>query len=272
MPLETLSQAQRRLARAGFGDDLVAEDDSLRRVGTGERFDPAELRAVEIVRFEGDSNPDDEALIVAVANRDGTPLGTYTTPYGPAASAAEGVILRHLHRDVVSAEDAAAHDEHDHIAAVFADRHAAEAAIDDLREIGLGSEHLGVAIHHTDAVVFERDEEADLTHDVEADAETGALVGFLGGMLLFAVAVPGIGTLGAGGIAALGAASGFGSAMLGGYLGVAAANEEFEQHERLRETPLQPGEILVVACSHGHPDLVERSFQRHGGRLASTAG
>jgi hypothetical protein len=160
------------------------------------------------------------------------------------------------------------HTAHDHVAAVFADRVSAEAAIDDLREVGLGSEHLGVAIHHSDRVVFERDEEQDMFDDVEAGVGAGAALGFVGGMLLFAIAVPGVGTLGAGGIAALGAATGFGGAMLGGF-GVAAASEELDEHQRLRETRLQPGEVLVVACAHAHAAQVEGALQRHGGRLVS---
>ena len=88
-------------------------------------------------------------------------------------------------------------------------------------------------------------------------------------MLLFGIAVPGVGTLGAGGIAALGASSGLGGAMLGMYPGVAAASEEFDEHQHLRETRLQPGEVLVVACAHDHQRLVEAALQRHGGRLVS---
>ncbi len=86
-------------------------------------------------------------------------------------------------------------------------------------------------------------------------------------MLLFAIAAPGLGLLGAGGIVAAGAAGGFGGAMLGGYAGVATSNEELEAHQRLAETRLEPGEVLVVACGHQHRQLVEDTFARHGGRL-----
>lgn len=89
--------------------------------------------------------------------------------------------------------------------------------------------HLGLAIHHSDTVVFERDEEEDLTHDVEAGVATGAMVG--------------------------------------GYGGVAAASQEFDEHGALRHTPLEKGEVLVVACSHDRSELVEGASQRHGGRL-----
>jgi len=267
MALESLSEAQRRLADAGFGDDLVAAGSRLRSATTGAEHDPATLKAAEIVRFEGVSDPDDEALLIAVSTREDVPLGTFTTPYGSSASTEQAEILRHLHRVVVSAEQTSEHAAHDHIAAVFPDRTSAEAAIEDLREVGLGSEHLGVAIHDSDRVVFERDEELDMFHDVEAGVGAGAALGFLGGMLLFAFAGPG--TLVAGGIAALGAAGGIGGAMLGGFAGVAAANEEFDEHQHLRETRLQPGEVMVVACAHAHAAQVEGALQRHGGRLVA---
>ncbi len=267
MPPETLSQAQQRLNQAGFLDDLAANGTLLHAARSGEDLDPAALMAAEIARFDTSSDPDDQALLVAVAARDGKPIGTYTVPYGPAMSSEEAEILRHLHRFLVSPEEAAAHDTHDHIAAVFRDHDSAEAAVDELREIGLGSRHLGLAVHHPDSAVFEHDEEEDMAHDVEVGVATGAMVGLVGGMLLFAIAAPGLGVLGAGGIAALGASGALGGAMLGGYGGVAAASEEFDEHDALRHTPLEPDEVLVVACSHDRPQLVEGVFQRHGGRL-----
>ena len=184
-------------------------------------------------------------------------MGTFTAPYGPMASADEAEILRHLSRVVRSGEPPHRHDVHDHVAAVFADRGAAEAAVDALRSLGLGSEHLGIAVRRSDAVVFERDEQRDLAEHVAGGVGAGSVLGFLGGMLLFAVAVPGVGALGAGGLAALGVGSGISGALVGAILGVAAASEEFDEHQRLRETPLQPGEVLVVACPHGHEELVK---------------
>lgn len=205
---------------------------------TGRDFEPAALEVIELVRFEGTSDPGDEAILLAVATRDGAPVGTFTAPFGPTASAEEAEVVRHLHRVIATEEQTAEHLSHDHIAAIMPSREAAEAAVAELREVGLGSEHLGVALRHGDHAVFERDEEADLARDTEAGVLAGAGIGFLAGLALFAVAVPGIGTLGAGGIAALGAASGFGGTMVGGFIGVAAASNEFDSHQELREATL----------------------------------
>ena len=113
MTLETLSAAQQRLTNAGFGGDLIARAGQLHEKLTNRSFDPLDVIGAEIERFEGDSDPYDEALLVAVATRDGEPIGTFTVPYGPDASADEAEVLRHLHRFVASPEEVAAHNDHD---------------------------------------------------------------------------------------------------------------------------------------------------------------
>jgi hypothetical protein len=94
--VETLSEALARLADAGFRDDLVVEDGGLRAVDGHRSYHPEDLVVAEIVRFEGDSNPDDEAIVFALSAADGTPLGTYTTPYGPSLDAADVEVITHL--------------------------------------------------------------------------------------------------------------------------------------------------------------------------------
>lgn len=267
MATESLQEVQQRLNRAGFVEDLTAKGTQLHAAQSGEDLDPATLVAAEIARVDLSPDSADQALLVAVGARDGRPVGTFVVAYGPEMSPEEAEILRHLDRYFVSAEEAAEHDTHDHIAAVFGTHADAEAAVDDLREIGLGSRHLRLAIRQPDTVVFERDEEADLAEDLEKGVAAGAVLGFIGGMLLFAIAAPGIGALGAGGIAALGLSSGFGGAMIGGFGGIGAASAEFYEHDALRHTALEPGEVLVVACSHDRPELVEGAFTRHGGKL-----
>jgi len=163
MARESLSETQVRLADAGFGDDLVATGSRLRSTTIGVERDPATLKAGEIVRFEGVSDPDEEAVLVAVSTRGGVPLGTFTTPCGPWASADQGEILRHLHRVVLSAEQTSEHGAHDHVVAVFADRVSAEAAASEdfdehrhLRETRLQSrEVLVVACAHDHEALVE---------------------------------------------------------------------------------------------------------------------
>lgn len=167
-----------------------------------------------------------------------------------------------------SAEDIAAHAEHDHIAAVFTDRNHAEAAVEELRSLGLGSEHLGVAVHGSDTVVFEHDTDHEMVHDLEVGGAIGVPVGFLAGIALATLAVPG---LAVGGILALaGVGAGWG-AYLGSSIGIGVGERASDEHRELELTALQPGEVLVVACSHGHADAVQATMRRHHGTVRMVA-
>jgi hypothetical protein len=164
-----------------------------------------------------------------------------------------------------SPEDIRAHSEHDHIAAVFGDRTHAEAAVDELRSLGLGSDHLGVAVHGEGPIAFELDEDADMAHRVEVGAAVGVPIAAVAGIGIVALVAPG---LAVGGLLAIGGASALWGLLMGGYAGVAAGGgQEWDEHERLESVRLEPDEVMVVACSHGHADRVHEVLRRHGGRL-----
>jgi hypothetical protein len=188
------------------------------------------------------------------------------------ATSEEPPVVEPLHEPPVSDEEIRAHQEHDHIVAVFPTQDAAEAAVGELRQLGLGSAELGVAVHAGDQVAFERDAEAELERDIGVGVGTGAVVGFLAGFALMGLAVPAVGTIGVGGLFALGAASGFGGSLLGGYAGVAAGDQPLAVHEHLIAAALAPGEVLVAVCSHGHPEMVRQVMERHGGTLRPAGG
>jgi hypothetical protein len=265
--METMSEALERLAGVGFGDDLVPEGKEFRAVRSGVRHDPGDLAVVETVRFEGPTDPADEAVVFALTTATGEPVGTFTMAYGPSAGPEDADIVERLHRPCFDEADIQAHQEHDHLVAVFGTRAGAEAAVEELRQLGLGSNSLGVAAHGPGQVAFEHDAEADLAHDIEFDVGAGAVVGFLAGFALVGTLVPIVGAVGVGGLLAVGAATGFGGAMLGGYLGVATEERSLTTHEQIARTRLQPGQVLVAVCSHGHPDTTREVLQRHGGDL-----
>lgn len=264
MYLETISETQARLTRHGFVDDLIADHGQLRSAGSNKRHDLDAVIAAEIVRYEGDSDPGDEAILIAVSTTDGEPIGTFTAPYGPQATREQTDVLVRLHGPVVQIDDSGHHGDHDHIAAVFADRQAATAAVVDLRSTGLGSEHLGLAVHDNDHVVFERGEETDIAQAAAGGATAGATLGYLAGFALFAALAPGVGI---GGIAVLAASGIVGGGVLGGYLGISTETDEFNEHHEISRTALEQGEVLIIACGHQEPDLVRSALQRHGGRL-----
>lgn len=157
-----------------------------------------------------------------------------------------------------------------HLGAVFADRNAAEAAVDDLRRAGLGEQHLGLAIRGPEDQVLEQDVDAELAHGVEKGIAIGAPIGAIAGMTVLALIVPGLGTLGVGGILVAGGISGaLAGTYLGGFLGLTAEEHVLEEGWDWERLPLQPGQVLVVVAEHGDPDQVTDILQRHGGELVA---
>ncbi|CAN5687061.1 hypothetical protein BH10ACT3_BH10ACT3_01020 [soil metagenome] len=96
MALEPLRTTQARLEAAGFVGDLVAFEGLLHVAGSETYYEPSEVRVVETARFEGSTDPDDEAILMAIATVDGTPIGLYVTPYGVDMSAEDAAVVQHL--------------------------------------------------------------------------------------------------------------------------------------------------------------------------------
>lgn len=93
-----MAAAMSRLDAAGFTDDLVADGSMLRVAGSQRLLDPVEVTVLETVRFEGMTNPDDEAIVFAIGTATGEPIGTFSMPYGAAASREESAVVDRLHQ------------------------------------------------------------------------------------------------------------------------------------------------------------------------------
>jgi hypothetical protein len=96
MAMETLSQAVERLAAAGYRDSFRAEAGGLRAVGTGCVHDPESLVIEELVRFEGESDPEDEAVLFALRCEVHGTRGTYVVTYGASTDALDAEMVRRL--------------------------------------------------------------------------------------------------------------------------------------------------------------------------------
>lgn len=95
-PMETLLEATRRLHADGFLTDFAASPEGnlvCRSCRTSQ--DPENIDIVETVRFEGDSNPDDEAILLALRCADGC-LGLYSAAFGSNVPSADVMALRRL--------------------------------------------------------------------------------------------------------------------------------------------------------------------------------
>lgn len=95
-PTESLSHALDRLAAEGFVHGLRATDGRLRDLTTGDIHDPEYLGIAEVVRFEGDSDPDEQATLFALRSQSGSPIGTYVVVYGAAMPAVDAEVVHRL--------------------------------------------------------------------------------------------------------------------------------------------------------------------------------
>ncbi|MEO8693708.1 MAG: hypothetical protein ABI658_09340 [Acidimicrobiales bacterium] len=91
-----MQAAIQRLRENGYGLDLTAGPESRLQCGAcGDFTDAGDVTVEETVRFEGDSNPDDQAILIAVSVSCGH-RGLYVAPYGANAPALDAQLLRAL--------------------------------------------------------------------------------------------------------------------------------------------------------------------------------
>lgn len=96
--METLSEAIARLEAAGFRDSFRPDAGRLWAEAAKRFFAPEALIVEEVVRFEGESDPDDQAILFALRSPAGDVRGTFSTPYGPLADPANAEAVRRLSR------------------------------------------------------------------------------------------------------------------------------------------------------------------------------
>ena len=90
--METLSQAIDRLVEAGYVEHFHPEAGLLVCEGCDTHFDPSAARVDEVVRFEGASDPDDQAILYAL-HADCGHSGLYSASYGAGASSDDIKVL-----------------------------------------------------------------------------------------------------------------------------------------------------------------------------------
>lgn len=151
---------------------------------------------------------------------------------------------------------------------VFADTASAEAAIDDLRELGFGDDELGVIV--TDPVHHRLidDPETETLRGLERGILIGTPLGVLGGLALAGLVAPGIGLIGMGGaLLFAGHVGALWGAITGAYLGLTAEIHHLEDLEEKYEIALAPHEVLVaVVTDPARSQAVCEAMRRHGAR------
>lgn len=97
MALETMSAAISRLGQAGYSGSFSATEDGALRCPTCESWHaPSEVGIDEIVRFEGNSDPADEAAVFALSCGHCGAKGTYVVAYGPEMASPDVEVVKRL--------------------------------------------------------------------------------------------------------------------------------------------------------------------------------
>jgi hypothetical protein len=82
-----------RLTRAGYSDIFRAEHGAIRAEKARHLHRPEDLAVEALERFEGVSDPSDEAIVVALCSRVDACRGTYTVPYGEGMPAEDAALI-----------------------------------------------------------------------------------------------------------------------------------------------------------------------------------
>ena len=95
-PEQQLADVVDRFTRSGYRDTFRAEGGSIRAVGGGCLHPPEELQIEAIERFEGVSDPADEAIVLALRCVPHDRRGTYVAPYGKHMPVADSDMIRRI--------------------------------------------------------------------------------------------------------------------------------------------------------------------------------
>ncbi len=80
--LKTLVSCCNMLEKQGYSTQFKASPSGLKSLTTDKMYTPQDVKIVNFYRFEGESNPSDNAILYAIETTDGD-KGTLTDAYGP---------------------------------------------------------------------------------------------------------------------------------------------------------------------------------------------
>src|SRR5947209_1011525 len=96
MHYATVSEATNDLKRRGFTQDFNLEEDSI--ACSTKKFTAEDFEITEVYRFEGPSDPADEAVVYGIEGKDGT-KGVLVNGYGYSSDPAGEAIVKKLKFD-----------------------------------------------------------------------------------------------------------------------------------------------------------------------------
>ena len=93
---DTVTDAVKGLKERGYTVDFNVAFDKLICSDNKICLQPDEFEIIEVHRFEGDSNPDDEDVVYAVESKDGKHKGIITSAFGLYADPVSNKIIQKL--------------------------------------------------------------------------------------------------------------------------------------------------------------------------------
>lgn len=93
---DTVSTALNSLKERGYTRDFNIAFDKVICNETNECLNPNEFEITEVYRFEGDTNPSDEAIVYAIVSKDGSMKGVAVNAYGMYSDAMSDEIIKKL--------------------------------------------------------------------------------------------------------------------------------------------------------------------------------
>lgn len=93
---DTVTEAIKDLKERGYTIDFNIAEDKIISPANNIALHPEEFEIVEVYRFEGESNPDDEDVVYAIESKDKKAKGIISSAYGPYADPASNKILQKL--------------------------------------------------------------------------------------------------------------------------------------------------------------------------------
>jgi hypothetical protein len=82
--LKTLASCMNTLQADGFKENFMIKDGAMKALDTGKSYSPSEVKILNFYRFEGESDPADNAILYALETNDGI-RGLLSDAYGPYA-------------------------------------------------------------------------------------------------------------------------------------------------------------------------------------------
>ncbi len=98
---ESLPVVLQEMNEKGYKNSFYIHNSSLFCEKCKKSHDPKEAEVIEVHRFEGESNPDDESIVFGIQCKICNSKGTLVSAFGPSMSQGEAEVTRLLsdHRD-----------------------------------------------------------------------------------------------------------------------------------------------------------------------------